>query len=175
VPNLAEAIVELTKFGLSSTVRDNIWNKTTINPDTNCWQYLNTDYPRVYFNYNLTFLHRIIACIYHGLTLDSKLLSLHKTICPNKNCWNPEHIYVGSHSENTLDSVKIGTHNSNLNRLKTHCTHGHEYTKENTRIQKNNGKRQCRECDKNRKRINGELGWKKMNGNGSYSSKGKHQ
>ena len=64
----------------------------------------------------------------------------------------------GTKSENTLDSVKHGTHN---NARKTRCPQGHEYTEENTYIvtrksgpRKGKKDRICRTCkiDKEREK-----------------------
>ena len=43
-----------------------------------------------------------------------------------------------------------GLRQDHANRRKTHCPQGHEYTAENTRIDRN-GKRHCRTCDGARK------------------------
>lgn len=79
-------------------------------------------------------------------------LVLHKIICPNKHCFNPEHLYDGDIVDNAQDTIKM---NKNVNLNKTHCIRGHEYTKENTYIQQ--GRRSCRICRKrnndNRKGI----------------------
>lgn len=60
-------------------------------------------------------VHRLSAHIYLGFDLDSELQINHKSICPNRNCWNPDHIYVGTQKENMIDRA---------NSL-THCPQGH--------------------------------------------------
>lgn len=50
----------------------------------------------------------------------------------------------GTRSENALDSVRHGTHR-NPGAEKTHCKHGHEFTKDNTYVRPNGG-RACRQC-----------------------------
>ena len=95
-------------------------------------------------------VHRVAAYLYMGLDLDSQLLVLHKCPNNNKHCFNPEHLYLGCKSDNTLDSVKDGTH---VGARKTHCPKGHEYTGDNTYINPAR-QRNCRECSriKDRKR-----------------------
>lgn len=77
------------------------------------------------------------------------MLILHIRECPNKNCWNPNHLYEGTHRDNVLDSVAIGTHNFvQPERITTHCPQGHEYTPENTAINSNSGKKYCKQCNR---------------------------
>lgn len=73
---------------------------------------------------------------------------LHK--CNNKICVNPNHLYAGTPSDNAKDCVRAGTH---LKAKNTHCPNGHEFIVETTRIRKLDGARECRLCDKSRKRI----------------------
>jgi hypothetical protein len=67
---------------------------------------------------------------------------LHKPECNNPSCFNPEHLYSGTQTDNMQDRIKSGN-NPELN--KTHCIHGHEYTIENTYINKQ-GHRSCMAC-----------------------------
>jgi len=50
-------------------------------------------------------VHRISAFFfldYSGWKYD---LVLHKIDCPNKHCWNPDHLYIGTYSDNMWDRV----------------------------------------------------------------------
>jgi len=88
---------------------------------------------------------RLSAYLYLGLDLeDKKLHGLHKAECPNKNCWNPDHIYIGTHKDNMRDVVEEGYHHQ---QIKTHCDSGHKFTDSNTYIRPN-GNRTCRECNR---------------------------
>ena len=90
-------------------------------------------------------VHRLSAHLFLGFNLDSDMWILHKRECPNKNCWNPEHLYIGTPKENTRDFDIDGR--PKRGRYKTHCPQGHEYTPENTRIDKK-GAQTCRECNR---------------------------
>lgn len=122
-------------------------NKTTKVGD--CWRYSGAHTPGGYgliqFEEELVITSRLSAHIHLGLDLKKKdYLALHKDdICKFRDCWNPDHIYIGSRNDNTLDQVKKGNHN---NASKTHCDSGHEYTKENTYIRPRGKGRDCREC-----------------------------
>lgn len=56
-------------------------------------------------------LHRVIAHIVYGSDLDGNHIEIcHKLECPNRECWNPDHLYVGTRSSNMHDALKRGTH-----------------------------------------------------------------
>lgn len=64
-------------------------------------------------------------------------------VCKVKSCVRP-------HSEHTEAVTRLvnwdrATSPPRINKLKTHCNNGHEYTKENTIIDKS-GWRRCRKC-----------------------------
>jgi hypothetical protein len=84
-----------------------------------------------------TTVHRASASIYLGLDINSNVLVLHKLNCPNKNCWNPQHLYLGNNSQNNYDTVASGKHRG---ANKTHCPRGHLYDSSS------HGQRYCLEC-----------------------------
>jgi HNH endonuclease/NUMOD4 motif len=57
-----------------------------------------------------------------------------------------ENLCWGTQSQNRYDSVANSTHGY---ARRTHCKHGHEYTKENTIVRRDNT-RACRACDRRR-------------------------
>jgi hypothetical protein len=60
-------------------------------------------------------------------------------LCRVHNCVNPDHLEPVTHAENTRRG-----NGGHLQRAKTHCPQGHEYTPENTRVYQ--GRRHCRAC-----------------------------
>ena len=79
--------------------------------------------------------------------IPEKMHVLHK--CDIKLCINPHHLFLGTNSENQIDSVKKGRH---AHRRKTHCKVGHEFDQNNTYI-KPDGERRCLTCHRQQDRI----------------------
>jgi hypothetical protein len=152
---MTEEVFNLLQTELSEQVTRNIFIKTEIHTLSKCWLYqgsLSEGYARVYHKNRLEFLHRLIAKLKLNYDLNSELYVLHQIWCFNKNCWNPEHLYIGTQADNVLDQKRVGTFRNvtaEKEKLKTHCPQGHEYTLENTQWQGN--KRKCRECSRLRK------------------------
>lgn len=67
--------------------------------------------------------------------------------CSHRMCLNPFHMAVTSRTENVKRSMG-NRHNSGM---ATHCKRGHEYTVENTRINKVTGARKCISCEDDRR------------------------
>lgn len=76
-----------------------------------CWRWLGSifgnGYGKIKYKGKNRHVNRVSAHIYFGLPLDSDRLVLHKNfICKYKDCWNPEHLYIGSHLDNMRDYVE---------------------------------------------------------------------
>jgi len=54
--------------------------------------------------------HRISAIFFLNYDWRSPYIVLHKKECLNRHCWNPEHLYVGTHHDNTMDALELGSH-----------------------------------------------------------------
>jgi hypothetical protein len=77
--------------------------------------------------------------------------------CPHRRCVNPAHLSIVLHVENMApDRSSMATTAGERQRAKTHCPHGHPYSPDNTYINKHDGSRRCRTCDRNtHRRIRG--------------------
>ena len=65
--------------------------------------------------------------------------------CDTPRCVNPNHLWLGTVSDNAVDSVNKKRHGMTK---KTHCPKGHEYTIDNiyTRSNRAGYSRECRMC-----------------------------
>jgi hypothetical protein len=122
--------------------------RTSVNSETGCWEYEGVDkttgYGQVVIDHVKYHVHRISAVLFLGYKMEQseiELYVLHLPICKSRNCWNFNHLYIGTQTDNMIDkSVSI-----------THCPHGHEYNEENTYFYtKKDGsfQRMCRTCRK---------------------------
>jgi hypothetical protein len=142
-------------------VREILEQKTSINSETGCWEWLGAHtngYGQIIIDQVVHKVHRLSAMMFLGYDPEFTYLQvLHR--CNNKRCWNYEHLYIGTDYDNAQDRVKAGT-SINQNTDKTYCIHGHEFTPENTReyVNSRDGKvqRECRECRKVWTRISNE-------------------
>jgi hypothetical protein len=83
-------------------------------------------------------VHRLTYQWEHG-PIPPKLQIDH--LCRVRHCVNPDHLELVTTAENTRRGI-------NVNRLKSHCINGHEYSERNTirSLSKGYWRRKCRVC-----------------------------
>ena len=91
--------------------------------------------------------HRVAWKLYKG-KIPEGIFVLHT--CDNRKCVNPNHLFLGTSKDNVRDMMDKGRHPNCVEKIKTHCIHGHEFTKENTYIFR--GHRECKMCGRIRGR-----------------------
>lgn len=108
-----------------------------------CWEWAAFIRPDGYcvmrVNGKKTLSHRFIYEYYYNEI--SPNLTIHH-ICYNRKCVNPIHLKQISLRDNILDGNNLAARNAR----KTHCKHGHKFTKENTYLYPD-GRRLCRICN----------------------------
>jgi hypothetical protein len=80
-------------------------------PIGGCWLWTgtkwNTGYGYFRKNRKIQVAHRYMYALYKG-TFDPKLHVLHT--CDNPSCVNPEHLFLGTHTDNMKDMTSKGRH-----------------------------------------------------------------
>lgn len=111
---------------------------------TGCWNWTGprdkNGYGRTSYNGKSVRMNRLAAHYWFGHPLDSPLFVLHR--CDNPSCVNPNHLFIGTVTDNNRDTVAKKRHRESR---KTHCPKGHPYDEVNIYWQKS-GSRQCRAC-----------------------------
>lgn len=94
---------------------------------------------------------RLSAYIFHDLDyFDFKKIACHKDdICNDRRCWNPKHIYVGTHAQNTADAIRAGKEIAGNRPKKLKCKWGHTSGRNSSGdcygcIKRNNDRRKLR-------------------------------
>lgn len=97
-----------------SFILEVLLERRIIDEITGCWLYTGklhrTGYAYIEINHKSLAVHRISLWIHSDFDLNSSLSVLHKTNCPYKHCFNPEHLYSGTQEQNIADSIHLGNH-----------------------------------------------------------------
>lgn len=114
--------------------------------EKDCWEWtgsvFDNGYGRTKFWGKNRRVHRISMVIFKDFSITSEFMVLHK--CNNKICFNPDHLYIGTHQNNMDDGKRDGVFRGNLVEKPTHCSNGHEYNEENSYFYEY--KRVCKLC-----------------------------
>lgn len=86
---------------------DRFWNKVNLEPISECWNWVGGINARGYGNFwingKIVSAHRVAWEIYNLCEVPKGMWVLHK--CDNKKCCNPCHLYIGTASDNMMDSI----------------------------------------------------------------------
>lgn len=84
--------------------------KRVIDPETGCWLWTgarsNHGYPIAWGGNGLVGAHRLALWIYKGIDIDVSADACHT--CDNPPCFNPDHLFSGTRSENMKDAWSKG-------------------------------------------------------------------
>jgi hypothetical protein len=75
-------------------------------------------YGRIAIDRVNSLVHRVAYSLYNGVAIPNRVLVLHKPPCVGPNCFNPTHLYLGDHKQNSKDASEAGVLNTEENRNK---------------------------------------------------------
>lgn len=126
------------------------WTKVLVGLNDECWLWIGSKDRKGYGQFrvasNKTNKAHIFSYVLHFGLIPKKLHVDHK--CSNTSCVNPFHLQLLTNKKNNEKSNSP----SAINKRKTHCIHGHSFTKSNT-IRYKDGYRRCKTCEINRRKL----------------------
>ena len=139
------------RYKVKKANTERFWDYVAIGGDDDCWIWngcVKNGYGSFWLrddNYKnggkMVASHRYVYEIFFGKIEKGKIIH---HICESKLCQNPFHMrLVSSFGRHTADHHPESE--PGKNKAKTHCVRGHEFTPENTIVEKS-GKRKCRTC-----------------------------
>lgn len=128
------------------------WSKVSVNAKSGCWEWQAFLTPKGYGQFSvkgrMVRAHRfayewMVGPITEGMELDH--------LCRNRRCVNPDHLEPVTHRENVLRGDLVAATKKRFADM-THCGRGHALSGANVYVRRN-GKGECRECRRIRRRA----------------------
>lgn len=127
-----------------------LWDKVLIGDD--CWEFQGAQSPKGYGRISrggkgngMLNAHVAAYLVWHDMVEVPPGRQINHR-CDNPPCCRPDHLYLGTKSENALDAIDRGQLVPH-NKLKTECVHGHPFDEENTYYFGEKRYRLCKACN----------------------------
>lgn len=113
---------KLSRSQQLQSLNQRLLSNRLIDPKTRCWEWTGKSRTKEGYGVlgstiegrNHTYAHRASWMIKHG-TIPSQLVVCHR--CDNPKCFNPDHLWLGTHIENMLDMMSKFRQNYFCNQL----------------------------------------------------------
>ncbi len=107
---------------MPQSLSQRFWNKVEITNLLDCWTWTGyknrLEYGRIKVKGKAKFAHRIAWELTYGKIPEGKLIC-HK--CDNPSCNNPNHLFMGTHKDNTFDMCVKGRQRGKMSKKDIHC------------------------------------------------------
>lgn len=132
-----------------------IADRSVPEPNTGCWLWMlsvNDDgYGTTAIGRTGVLAHRAAFQFSAGTLIPDGMNVLHR--CDTPSCVNPDHLFLGTHTDNMRDMVRKGRQPITRRWVGGRCTGGHDIENAANLIERRDGKRQCRACKNERRRV----------------------
>ena len=84
-------------------------HRSSVKTETGCWRWCGacsrSGYGHVNYRGKLVDVHRLSLHLFKDFDLTGDMYALHNKECPNKDCWNPDHLHEGTQQDNIDESL----------------------------------------------------------------------
>ena len=130
-----KGIISVFNAKLTPRQIERFWKKVNKSEECNCWEWnrpLGTGGYGCFSFFKISIkAHRVSWIIHHG-PIPEKLLVLHK--CDNRKCVNPNHLFLGTHQDNSDDCISKNRQASGIRSYSTR--HPEKFRGENSGMAK---------------------------------------